>query len=130
MPNIKVLMADDEPEVLEIMAKKVAHQGFDVLTAHDGEEAWQKICQESPDVILLDLTMPKRDGFEVLKELRQNPPAAKWQPVIIVSARGELQDMKKGYDLEADHYIIKPCNINDVVKAIKLMVSLIPQRKT
>lgn len=130
MPNIKVLMADDEPEVLEIMAKKVAHQGFDVLTAHDGEEAWQKICQESPDVILLDLTMPKRDGFEVLKELRQNPPTSKWQPVIIVSARGELQDMKKGYDLEADHYIIKPCNISDVVKAIKLMVSLIPQRKT
>ncbi len=126
---IKVLLADDEPEVLEIMAKKVALEGYSVIKASDGEEAWQKIQQESPDIIVLDLTMPKKDGLEILKELRNKPPSSKWQPVIIVSARRELEDLHKGFDLEADHYITKPCNSVDIIKAIRLMINLIPQRK-
>ncbi len=126
---IKVLLADDEPEVLEIMARKVALEGYSVIKASDGEEAWQKIQQESPDIIVLDLTMPKKDGLEILKELRDKPPSSKWQPVIIVSARRELEDLHKGFDLEADHYITKPCNFVDIVKAIRLMINLIPQRK-
>ena len=128
--SIKILMADDEPDVLDIMAKKVAMEGYTVIKANDGDEAWQKIQQESPDVIVLDLTMPKKDGLEILKELRENPPSLKWQPVIIVSARRELEDLHKGFSLEADHYITKPCNVADILKAIKLMLNLIPQRKT
>jgi DNA-binding response OmpR family regulator len=123
-------MADDEPAILEIMAKKVGGEGFDVVTAQDGEEAWDKIVSESPDIILLDLTMPKRDGFEILKKLRCNPPSEKWQPVIIVSARRELQDMQEGFFLEADHYLTKPCTMEDVVKSINLMVKLIPVHKS
>lgn len=128
--SIKILIADDEKDILEIMAKKVAAEGYTVVTAHDGEEAWEKIKSESPDVILLDLTMPKMDGLDVLKNLRQSPPSNKWQPVIIVSARRDLEDMEKGLSLEADHYITKPCNVADIIKGIKLMVSLIPQRKS
>jgi two-component system, OmpR family, alkaline phosphatase synthesis response regulator PhoP len=130
MSRIKVLMADDEPAILEIMAKKVSNEGFDVVTAQDGEEAWNKIASESPDVILLDLTMPKRDGFEILKQLRKSPPSEKWQPVIIVSARSELQDLQEGFSLEADHYLTKPCSMEDVTKAINLMVKLIPMHKS
>lgn len=126
---IKILLADDEPEVLDVMAQKVASQGYSVIKAADGEEAWQKIQRESPDIIILDLTMPKKDGLEILKELRDKPPSSKWQPVIIVSARRELEDLHKGFDLEADHYITKPCNLIDILKAIKLMINLIPQRK-
>jgi len=125
----KILVADDEKEVLDIMAKKIAMEGYDVIKAADGQEAWEKIQAESPDVIVLDLTMPKLDGLSVLKNLRENPPTKKWQPVIIVSARSELSDMKEGLDLEADHYITKPCSIQDVLNAIRLMISLIPQRK-
>lgn len=128
--EIKVLMADDEKDVLEIMAKKVAMEGYQVVTACDGKDAWEKIQSESPDVILLDLNMPQMHGFDVLKKLRETPPSAKWQPVIIISAMGELEDIKKSYSLEADHYITKPCSIEAVVNAIKVMVSLIPQRKT
>ena len=130
MPEIKVLVADDEKDVLEIMAKRIAKEGYAVVMAVDGQEAWDKIIAESPDVILLDLTMPKMDGLEVLKKLRENPSTDKWQPVIIVSARRELEDMQKGLSLEADHYITKPCNMNDIIKGIKLMISLIPQRKS
>jgi len=128
--RLKILMADDEAYVLEIMAKKVREAGYDVVIAADGEEALAKIWSDDPDIIILDLTMPKKDGLTVLKELRASPPTGKWYPVIIVSARNELDDMKQGFSLEADHYITKPCNINDILKAIKLMVNLIPQRKS
>jgi DNA-binding response OmpR family regulator len=126
--KIKVLMADDEPEILNIMAKKVAQEGFEVVTAKDGAEAWSKIGSENPDVILLDLTMPKMDGFAVLQKLRKTPPAEKWQPVIIVSAQDEYGSVHKGLDLEADHYITKPCRMDEIIKGIRLMVALIPQR--
>ena len=128
--SLKILIADDETEILEIMAKKIAERGYVVVTAADGEEAWEKIQSESPDIIVLDLNMPKRNGFEVLKELREHPPEEKWQPVIIVSARTELDDIKKGLSLEADHYLVKPCSVEYILMAIKLMTSLIPQHKS
>ncbi len=129
MENLKVLIADDEPEILDIMAKKVFIQGYTVIKAHDGEEAWQKIQNESPDIIILDLNMPKKNGFEVLQLLREKPPEDKWQPVIIVSASSELDDVKKGLSLEAEHYIMKPSTIEDIIKAIRRVASLIPQHK-
>ena len=130
MDNVKILIADDEPDILDIMVKKVEAEGFAVIAAQDGQEAWEKIQSGLPDVILLDLMMPKMDGFTVLEKLRKNPPANKWQPVIIVSAKNELSDMQKGFSLEADHYLTKPCRMEDIIKAIYLMLKLIPQRKS
>ena len=130
MSDIKVLMADDEPEVLEIMAKKIAANGYKVVNACDGQDAWEKIQSESPDIIILDLMMPRMDGFSVLKNLRERPPSEKWQPVVIISALGETRDIDKGIELQADHYLIKPCMIEDILKAIRLMVALIPQHKS
>ena len=127
--SLKILIADDEPEILEIMARKIAERDYIVVTAADGEEAWQKIKSESPDIIVLDLNMPKKNGFEVLQELREHPPEEKWQPVIIVSARAELEDVQKGLSLEAEHYIVKPCSVEYILMAIKLMTGLIPQHK-
>ena len=128
MNPTKILIADDEEIILEIMARKIASQGYQVVTAKDGEEAWEKIVSELPDIIILDLNMPKMDGWSVLSQLRQKPPSKKWQPVIIVSAQNELESYKKGVNLEADHYLSKPCQIEEILKAIRLMLSLIPQR--
>ena len=131
MQNLKILIADDEPDILDIMAKKIFVQGYTVMKAQDGQEAWEKIQSESPDIIILDLNMPKMNGFEVLQQLRENPPEEKkWQPVIIVSARKELDDIKKGLSLEAEHYLVKPCSIEDILKAIRLVTSLIPHHKS
>jgi len=116
--------------VLEIMARKIASQGYEVITAKDGQEAWDKIVSDVPDVIILDLNMPKMNGWAVLSLLRQNPPTKRWQPVIIVSAQNELESFQKGVNLEADHYLTKPCQIEDILKAIRLMLALIPQRNT
>ena len=126
----KILIADDEPEILEIMARKISLEGYSVVTACDGQEAWEKIESENPDVIMLDLTMPRMGGLEVLKKLRENPPGPKWQPVIIVSALNELKHIEAGLSLEADHYITKPCTMVDILKGIRLMLSLVPQRIT
>jgi two-component system alkaline phosphatase synthesis response regulator PhoP len=127
---IKILIADDEDVVLEIMARKIASQNYEVITAKDGQEAWDKIVSDVPDVIILDLNMPKMSGWALLSRLRQNPPTKRWQPVIIISAQNELESFQKGINLEADHYLTKPCQIEDILKAIRLMLSLIPQRNT
>ena len=128
--SIKVLIADDEDSILEIMARKIASHDYKVITAKDGQEAWEKIKSEVPDVIILDLNMPNMDGWAVLSRLRQNPPTKRWLPVIIVSAQNELEHFQKGMNLEADHYLTKPCQIEDILKAIRLMLSLVPQRNT
>jgi len=126
----KILVADDEQDVLEISAKKIQQAGYEVISAKDGQEALDKIYKDRPDVIILDIRMPKLDGFEVLKRLRENPIPGKWQPVIIVSALGDLENMKKGYNLEADYYIAKPCDVEVILKGIDTMLHLIPVRKT
>lgn len=77
----------------------------------------------------MDLMMPKQNGFEVLRRVRTHLSVDKWQPVIIVSAKRELEDLREGYALEADHYMTKPCPIEDILKSIRLMVSLIPQHE-
>jgi len=130
MDKKKILMAEDEKDVLDVMARKVATAGYEVITAMDGEEAWDKIQKENPDVVLLDLNIPKKDGFRILKDLRSHPPSTRWIPVIIISARTELQDMQKGFDLEAEHYLTKPCTVDDILKGIRLVLSLVPRHKT
>jgi len=126
---IKVLVADDEEDLRQIMEKKISQTGYDVVSASDGQDAWEKIVKHDPDIIVLDLMMPRLDGYEVLKKLRETPPSEKWQPVIIVSAKGELDDIHKGLDMDADHYLTKPCSLEDIIKGIRLMISLIPQRR-
>lgn len=117
----KVLMADDEPEILSIMAKRMTQHGYDVIAAEDGQEAWEKIQSESPDVVLLDLSMPKMDGFEVVRHLRENPPTEKKIPIIIISALVDQQNMKRGNELGVDQYLVKPCQISHILEAIHLL---------
>ena len=81
----------------------------------------------NPDIILLDLLMPKLNGFDVLKEIRTNMND-RWRPIIIISANADLVSIKKGYDMEADHYLAKPCTIDTVLHGIKTMISLLPAR--
>lgn len=121
---LKLLIADDEPDILRLMAKRAAAAGYDVVTAEDGQAAWEKIVAEKPDAVLLDLSMPFMNGFEVLKRLRENPPSPKWCPVIIISAHAELADMRKGFELEADHYLVKPCSAEEALKAVECVLSL------
>ncbi len=125
----KILVVDDEKDIVDAISKKLLQEGFDPIAAYDGEEALTKVKEISPDVIILDLTMPKLNGFEVLKRVREEYKD-KWIPVIIVSASTDLESVKKSYNLEADHYLAKPCSMENIVRGINTMISLIPLRKS
>lgn len=124
----KILVVDDERDVVEVLSRRLLEEGFEVITAFDGEEALVKLKQDNPDLILLDLMLPKLNGFEVLKEVREKYKD-RWRPIIIISAQTELEAVKKSYRLEADHYLTKPCAMENILRGIRTMISLIPLRK-
>ena len=126
--NYKILVVDDEKDILETLVNRLSREGYEAVCAHDGEEAILKVKSDNPDIILLDLSLPKKNGFEVLKEIREQYKD-KWRPVIIISGRTELETVKQCYDLEADHYLTKPCTMEVVLRGIKTMISLIPARQ-
>lgn len=123
----KILVVDDSKDIVEVLGKRLTQAGYEVAVAFDGEEALAKVKETNPDVILLDLMMPKLNGFEVLKEIREKH-RDKWRPIIIVSAKAELESLQNCYSMEADHYLIKPCSIENVLQAIRTMISLIAAR--
>ncbi|MFH1492987.1 MAG: response regulator [Candidatus Omnitrophota bacterium] len=127
--NYKILIAEDEADALGVLSKHLKDAGYDIVTATDGEDALNKIKDTSPDIILLDINMPKKNGFEVLCQLRANPPSGKWQPAIIISTKNEFDSLRKGYELDADYYITKPFTLENVSDAVKTMISLIPIRR-
>jgi len=124
----KLLIVDDDKDVIETIKERLLREGYEVSVAFDGEEALLKVKETNPDVILLDLMLPKLNGFEVLKEIKQNYKD-KWIPVIIISAKRELESVKACYDLEADHYLAKPCSMENILRGIRIMISLIPLRR-
>ena len=113
----KILIADDEKDMVDFLEQALKREGFDVVTAFDGQEAKSRIVAENPNAILLDLQMPQIDGWEVLRWLRQEQKST--IPVIIISAKDEMGDIKKGYAFQADHYITKPVKIKDVVNSLE-----------
>jgi len=125
----KLLVVDDDKSNLEMFKEILTQEGYEVVVAYDGEEALAKIKETDPDIILLDLILPKKNGFEVLKEIRQNYKD-KWRPVIIISGQSDLESVTKGYKLEADHYLTKPCPLQHLLRGVRIMVSLISARDT
>jgi len=124
----KILVVDDEEVITETLSRMLTREGYQVVVAFDGEEALQKIVTDNPDIILLDLMMPKLNGFETLREIRKRFKD-KWRPVIIISGQSELETLKKCYDMDADHYLTKPCSIENILHGISTMVSLLPLRR-
>lgn len=103
----KVLICDDEPYILESLSYLVRREGFEVFTAEDGEDGFNKAREILPDLIFLDAMMPKKSGFEVCQELKKDE-RTKGIYVIILTARGEESDEKRGKEAQADEYITKP----------------------
>ena len=123
----KILVVDDDRDIVETLKNRLEKENYEVAVAFDGEEAITKIKEVNPDIVLLDLVMPKINGFEVLKEIREKYKE-KWRPVIIVSAQDDLESFRKSYSLEADHYLTKPCTMEHILSGIRTMISLIPLR--
>ena len=118
----KILIVDDEPNIvisLEFLMKK---EGFEVAVANDGEEALATVASFNPDLMLLDVMMPKKSGFEVCEALRADPQRAGLQ-IVMLTAKGRDTEVAKGLALGADAYVTKPFSTKDLVAKVKAMLA-------
>lgn len=116
----KILFVDDDNFLRKVYQSELGDQGYDVILAQDGEEGLEKAKISDPDLIILDMIMPRKNGFEVLTEL-QNNPATSNIPVIILSNLGQDDDIKKGLDLGAVDYLVKDnITLNTIVEKVSL----------
>jgi DNA-binding response OmpR family regulator len=102
-----VLAADDDEDILELVTFRLERSGYTVLQAHDGEEAWNLAQAQPPDLAVLDVMMPKLDGFELTRRLRAHEPTSR-MPIILLTARAQDADVQQGFDAGADDYLRKP----------------------
>jgi DNA-binding response OmpR family regulator len=116
-----VLIVDDEPNILLSLQFLMKNAGYDVRVAEDGDEALAELERAAPDLVLLDVMMPKRDGFDVCQKIRTNP---KWKDVriIILTARGRPVERDKGMALGADDYITKPFSTKAVIARVEALI--------
>jgi len=114
----KVLVVDDEPQILDVVAKYLVRDGFQVATARDGEAALSAFNTNKPDLVVLDLMLPKVDGLEVFKRLR-NLSAV---PVIMLTAKGDETDRIVGLELGADDYLTKPFSPRELSARVKAVL--------
>ncbi len=118
MAHTYILVVDDDEKIVKFLRFNLSGEGWHVLTARDGAEALRVVEKDSPDLVLLDIMLPRVDGFEVLRQLRQ------WSqvPIIGLSARGDTADKVKCLNLGADDYITKPFGINELIARIKAVL--------
>lgn len=117
--GMKILVVDDEHAVRESLRRSLAFNGFDVILAGDGEEACESVRRENPELVILDITMPKMDGFEVCRTLRGEG----WdRPILILSARAGVSDRVAGLDAGADDYLPKPFALEELLARVRALL--------
>ena len=118
MGKKRVLIVDDELTIIKLLRANLEANGYETLAAMDGAEALQEVERELPDLVILDIMMPKTDGFEVCRRLRE------WSqvPIIMLSARGDLIDKVKCLDLGADDYLSKPFGIEELLARVRAVL--------
>lgn len=115
---MKVLVVDDEKGLADLVAFTLEREGFNVVQAHDGEVAIQAWADEQPDIIVLDVNLPKRDGFTVCREIRQQGET----PIIMLTARDKEDDVVHGLGIGADDYIVKPFSYRNLIARINAVL--------
>lgn len=120
----KILIADDRSEVVELVKVTLEGEGYRTIDASDGREALEKIRKEKPDLILLDIVMPKMDGFEVLSKVKKDPKT-KEIPIVMLTAQGQKVDQEKGRRLGARDYITKPFSPSHLLNKIEEILTCV-----
>ncbi|HOX54312.1 MAG: response regulator [Candidatus Omnitrophica bacterium] len=117
----KILTADDDPDILDILRIVLTEAGFDIIEAHDGEQALELAKTKSPNLIILDCKMPKIDGRQVCAELRKDI-LLQHVPIIMVTGKGEVTDKVAGLEAGADDYIVKPFEPKELIARVKMVL--------
>jgi DNA-binding response OmpR family regulator len=118
----KVLVVDDEPNIIISIEFLMQQAGFDVVTAEDGESALARVAEGAPDLVLLDISLPGISGFDVLEQLRADSDHARL-PIIMLTAHGREVEREKGMALGADDYITKPFSTQALVEKVKSLLA-------
>jgi two-component system alkaline phosphatase synthesis response regulator PhoP len=114
----KILIVDDEQDIVELLSYNLEKEGFSIVKAYDGEAALGMVRSEKPDLMLLDLMLPKMNGLDVCKAIRRNPETANL-PIIMLTAKGEEIDKIIGLEIGADDYITKPFSVKELVARVR-----------
>ena len=117
----KILIADDEPNIVISLEFLLKREGYEVVVAHDGAQALGRIRSERPDLAILDVMMPNRNGFEVCQDLRQDPEF-KTMRIMMLTAKGRDTEVSKGLALGADVYMTKPFATRDLLAKVKALL--------
>jgi DNA-binding response OmpR family regulator len=120
-PKKKILIADDSQTVLLLHQLLLADRGYQLLTARDGQEAVGKAVAEHPDLIILDVIMPRMDGFAACQALRANE-STRDIPIIMVTSRGEPQHVQRGFECGCSDYITRPFNGNELLDKLERLL--------
>lgn len=119
--SAKILIADDEPNILLSLEFLMQREGYQVLVARDGQQALDAILQQRPDLVLLDVMMPKKSGFDVLQAVREHDELAGLR-ILMLTAKGRDTDMAKGLALGADDYMTKPFSTRELVDKVRALL--------
>ena len=122
MGKLTVLVIDDDPVILELLRVNFEIEGFDVICATDGEEGFQRAQAEQPDVVISDIMMPRRDGLQLLDDLKADPRTEDL-PVILLSAKAQRSEVQHGLDMGADDYITKPFDPLELIDRLNAVMT-------
>ncbi len=117
--NKRLLIVDDDKQIRELLAFDISHSGYIADTASDGQEGLKKALENNYDLILLDVMMPKMNGYDVCKNIRIAKPDL---PILMLTAKGTLEDKTEGFDCGADDYLVKPFEIQEVLLRIRALL--------
>jgi len=117
-----ILAADDDEDILQLVAFRLGRSGYRVLQAHDGEEALALATEHEPDLAVLDVGMPKLDGFEVVRRLRAQE-STRAMPIIMLTARAQDTDVEEGFDAGANDYLRKPFSPQELKARVQAMLA-------
>lgn len=115
----RILIIEDDPAILRGLSLSLQREGYDVLTASDGEAGYLQLCEKHPDVVILDLMLPKLSGYEICRRARKSGMQV---PILMLTARGEEGDRVLGLDLGADDYVTKPFSLRELLARVRALL--------
>jgi CheY-like chemotaxis protein len=122
MDKAKILVIDDEKDLLSLLKEQLELMGYSVVTAKDGEEGLISAQVSHPDLVICDINMPKKDGFEVLRQLKKDPDFQ--APFIMLTVEKDFDKIREAYQDKADFYVTKPINLQKLLKNIRTLLNL------
>jgi DNA-binding response OmpR family regulator len=117
----KILVVDDEKDICGIMKRILENEGYAVFEAYDGQEALSKVFEISPDIMVIDVQMPGKNGFQVCEEIRKDP-IYKELPILMLTVRNSKEDRLQGFTSGVDEYMVKPFDMSEIVARIKVVL--------